>query len=433
LRARIEAEISVERGVTIDFTEGDEITRRPVDWCGGAGLLAVREWSATGVKKGVGKIRRLQAIGLLVAAAVAAAVWLAPKLRRFDMQGMRPVTVASGLDHPWAIAFLPGDRLLVTERPGRMRVISADGTIGAPLAGLPAVWANDEGGLMDVVLDPAFAANQSIYWSYSEPNAAGDAASTAIATGRFADDRLDDVRVIFRQSEKSGDGTHFGSRLAFASDGLLYVGLGDRGRRADAQRLDSAHGKILRMRHDGTAPPDNPFVDTPGAVPQIWTLGHRNVQGLAFAADGTLWATEHGPRGGDELNLIVKGRNYGWPTITYGTEYETSAKIGEGFERVGMEQPVIWWGPTSNAPSGLAILTSERYPGWRGHLFAGTLQGGRAVLRLALDGTTVVEQQLLATGMRERIREVREGPDGWLYVTTKNPEGRVIRLERRAD
>ena len=378
----------------------------------------------------VRKTRRLWAIGLLVAA-VAVGVWLTPKvLRRMDMQGMKPVTVVGGLDNPWAIAFLPGDRMLVTERPGRMRVVTADGELGQPLAGVPPVWANDEGGLMDVVLDPAFATNQTIYWSFSEPNATGDGASTAIASGRLANDRVDGVQVIFRQSEKSGDGTHFGSRLAFDADGRLYVGLGDRGQRADAQRLDSAHGKILRMNTDGTAPPDNPFVDAPGAVPQIWTLGHRNVQGLAFAADGTLWATEHGPRGGDELNIVVKGRNYGWPTITYGTEYGTSAKIGEGFEKDGMEQPVTWWGPTSNAPSGLTILRSERYPGWRGQLFAGTLQGGRAVLRMRLDGAKVVEQQLLATGLLERIREVREGPDGWLYVTTKNPDGRLIRLER---
>jgi aldose sugar dehydrogenase len=381
--------------------------------------------------KTVSAIRRLQVIGLLVAVAVAVGVWLAPKIfHRMDMQGMKPITVVSGLDNPWAIAFLPDGRMLVTERPGRMRIVAANGEVGPPLAGLPSVWANDEGGLMDVVLDPDFGRNQMVYWSFSEPNGAGDGASTAIASGRFAGDRVDDARVIFRQAEKSADGTHFGSRLVFASDGLLYAGLGDRGRRADAQRLDSAHGKILRMRRDGTAPADNPFVDSPGAVPQIWTLGHRNVQGLAFAADGTLWATEHGPQGGDELNVIVKGRNYGWPTISYGTEYETSAKIGEGFEKAGMEQPVTWWGPTSNAPSGLTFLRSERYPGWRGQLFAGTLQGGRAVLRIRLDGATVVEQQLLATGLGDRIREVREGPDGWLYITTKSSKGRIIRLER---
>lgn len=367
----------------------------------------------------------------LLVVAVGGALWLAPKLiRRLEMQGLRPVTVATGLDNPWAVAFLPGGRLLVSERPGRLRVISPAGELGPPVTGLPTVWASDEGGLMDVALDPDFAQNGTLYWSYSEPGAGGDTASTAVARGRLVDNRLADVSVIFRQSEKSTDGSHFGSRLAFGPDGLLYVGLGDRGRRDDAQQLDSSHGKILRMDRNGQAPADNPFVATAGAVPQIWTLGHRNVQGLAFDSEGTLWATEHGPQGGDELNVIRKGRNYGWPTITYGSEYTTSARIGEGTAKAGMEQPIAWWGPTSNAPSGLVVLTSDRYPEWRGHLFAGTLQGGRAVLRMRVTDRQVAEQQLLATGLMERIRDVRQGPDGWLYVTTKNPKGRIIRLER---
>lgn len=371
------------------------------------------------------------AVGLVATTVVVAAAWLVPKVqRRLDMQGLRPVTVVSGLDNPWAMAFLPGGRMLVTERPGRMRIITATGDLGNPLGGVPPVWASGEGGLMDVALDPDFSENRTIYWTFSEPNDANDGASTALARGRLGDDRVDDVTVIFRQAEKSSDGTHFGSRIAFDRDGLLYLGLGDRGHRDDAQRLDSAHGKILRMRSDGSAPPDNPFVDTLGALPQIWTLGHRNVQGLTFDADGTLWATEHGPQGGDELNIILKGRNYGWPTVTYGTEYSTSARIGEGSEKPGMEQPVAWWGPTSNAPSGLAIVTSERYPAWKGQLFGGTLQGGRAVLRMKLEGAQVAEQELLATGLLERIRDVKQGPDGWLYITTKNSKGRVIRLER---
>ena len=379
----------------------------------------------------VSTMKGRMAAGLVVATVVVSAVWLVPKIqRRMDMQGLRPVTVVSGLDNPWAMAFLPGDRILVTERAGRMRIATAMGELGNPLSGVPPVWASGEGGLMDVALDPDFSRNGTIYWTFSEPNDTNDGAGTAVARGRLGDDRVDDVTIIFRQAEKSRDGTHFGSRIAFGSDGLLYVGLGDRGHRDDAQRLDSAHGKILRMRNDGSAPADNPFVDTPGAVPQIWTLGHRNVQGLAFDEHGTLWATEHGPQGGDELNVIVKGRNYGWPTITYGTEYSTSAKIGEGTEKAGMEQPVAWWGPTSNAPSGLTIVTSDRYPSWKGQFFGGTLQGGRAVLRMKVEGSKVVEQQLLATGLLERIRDVRQGPDGWLYLTTKNPKGRVIRLER---
>jgi len=361
----------------------------------------------------------------------AAAYWATPKvLRRLDMQGLRPVTVASGLDNPWAVAFLPDGRLLVSERPGRLRLIAPDGTLGAAVEGLPPVWASGEGGLMDVVLDPDFASNQTVFWTYSEPGPAADTAGTAVARGRLSDGRLTEVRVIFRQDAKLPGGEHFGSRLAFSPDGLLFVGLGDRGQRGDAQDLRSAHGKILRMDREGQAPADNPFIGAPEAVPQIWTLGHRNVQGLAFAPDGTLWATEHGPQGGDELNVIVKGRNYGWPTITYGTEYTTSAPIGEGTSKPGMEQPVAWWGPTSNAPSGLVVLTSSRYPGWQGQLFGGTLQGGRAVLRMLVRDGQVVEQQLLATGLLERVRDVRQGPDGWLYITTKNPEGRVIRLER---
>lgn len=358
-------------------------------------------------------------------------VWATPKvMRRLDMQGLRPVTVASGLDNPWAVAFLPDGRLLVSERPGRLRLVAPDGTLSAPIDGLPPVWASGEGGLMDVALDPEFVSNHTVFWTYSEPGPAADTASTAVARGTLSDGRLSDVRVIFRQATKLPGGEHFGSRLAFSPDGLLFVGLGDRGQRADAQDLRSAHGKILRMDREGQAPPDNPFVSTPEAVPQIWTIGHRNVQGLAFAPDGTLWATEHGPQGGDELNVIVKGRNYGWPTITYGTEYTTSAPIGEGTSKAGMEQPVTWWGPTSNAPSGLVVLTSSQYPGWQGQLFGGTLQGARAVLRMQVREGQVAEQQNLATGLLERVRDVRQGPDGWLYITTKNPEGRVIRLER---
>ncbi|CAG1017473.1 Aldose sugar dehydrogenase YliI [Burkholderiaceae bacterium] len=362
----------------------------------------------------------------------ALAAWATPKvLRRLDMQGLKPVTVAKGLDSPWSIAFLPGGSMLVTERPGRMRIVTPDGRLGKPLAGLPPVWAKGEGGLLDVATDPQFASNRTIYWSYAEP-AVGDAegASTAVARGRLADNRVEDVRVIFRQTQKSADVTHFGSRLLFDSNGLLYVTLGDRGQRADAQKLDSAHGKILRMRTDGSAPPDNPFVSTPGALPQIWSIGHRNVQGIAFhPVTGELWASEHGPQGGDELNVIVAGRNYGWPVITHGTEYSTSAKIGEGTEKPGMEQPVTWWGPISIAPSGMAFLTSDRYPQWKGQLFIGNLRG-QALRRIKLDGHQVVEQQRLVTGLLERVRDVRQGPDGWLYITSHHPEGRIIRVER---
>lgn len=372
----------------------------------------------------------LVALTLLGAAAVAA--WITPKvLRRLDMQGLRPVTVAKGLENPWSLAFLPDGRMLVTERPGRMRIVSPDGKLGAPLAGLLPVAAGDEGGLLDVVLDPDFARNSLVYWTFSEPDASSaELRSTAVAKGRLQDDRIVDARVIFRQEQKSKDGSHFGSRLAFGRDGALYVGLGDRGSRPDVQRLDTAHGKILRLDTDGRALADNPYVGQAGALGQLWAVGLRNVQAMTFHPEtGELWAADHGPQGGDELNVIRPGRNYGWPIITYGTEYADSAKIGEGVAREGMEQPLVWWGPISIAPSGMVFLTSDRYPGWKGQLFMGNLRG-RALLRLKLDGHRVVEEQRLVTGLLERIRDVRQGPDGWLYILTHHPEGRIIRVER---
>lgn len=371
-------------------------------------------------------------VALVLAAAAALAAWLTPKvLRRLDMQGLRPITVAKGLENPWSLAFLPDGRMLVTERPGRMRIVAPDGTLGPPLPGLPTVAAGDEGGLLDVALDPAFPSNRTIFWTFSEP-AAGDAQlrSTAVARGRLVDDRIVDTKIIFRQEPKSRDGSHFGSRLVFGSDGSLFVGLGDRGSRPDVQRLDSSLGKILRIDRDGNPLPDNPFAGKAGALGQIWAIGLRNVQGMAFhPATGELWATDHGPQGGDELNVIQPSRNYGWPVITYGTEYADSAKIGEGVAKDGMEQPRAWWGPISIAPSGMTFLTSDRYPGWKGQLFVGNLRG-RALLRLELDGHRVVEEQRLLTGLLERIRDVRQGPDGWLYILTHHPDGRIIRVER---
>lgn len=376
--------------------------------------------------------RKTLLIGIALLAAAAVVAWLTPKvLRRMDMQGLKPVTIAKGLENPWSLAFLPDGRMLVTERPGRMRIVTQDGQLGTPLSGLLPVAAGDEGGLLDVVLDPSFASNQTIFWTFSEP--AGDAAerrSTAVARGRLIDDRIVDAQVIFRQASKSSDGSHFGSRLVFGPDGYLYVGLGDRGSRPDVQRLDSAHGKILRLDRDGNAPAGNPFAGRADTIAQVWALGLRNVQGMAFHPDtGELWATDHGPQGGDELNLIRPGLNYGWPVITYGTEYADSAKIGEGVAKAGMEQPIVWWGPISIAPSGMTFLTSDRYPGWKGQMFVGNLRG-RALLRLKLDGHRIVEEQRLVTGLLERIRDVRQGPDGWLYILTHHPEGRIIRVER---
>jgi glucose/arabinose dehydrogenase len=371
--------------------------------------------------------KRILLIGLVVAAG--AAVWLAPKvLRRLEMQGLKAITVARGLDHPWSLAFLPDGRMLVTERPGRMRIVSASGEVGDPVAGLPPVLAEDEGGLMAVVLDPRFQDNSTIYWSFSEP--AGPGGRTAVAAGRLDGNRVSDVKVIVRDSDGVDAGEHYGSRLLFTPDGQLLVGLGDRSKRNDAQSLASLHGKILRVESDGRPAAGNPFLTAPEARPEIWTTGHRNVQGLAFHPDtGELWATEHGPRGGDELNVIEAGRNYGWPVISYGCEYRDCAVIGEGPEKAGLEQPIAWWGPISNAPSGMTFLTSDRYPEWKGQLFVAELRG-QSLLRIKLAGHQVVEQQKLATGLVSRVRDVRQGPDGWLYILTDESDGRIIRLER---
>lgn len=351
-------------------------------------------------------------------------------------QALKPVVLVRGLSHPWGLAFLPGfeqdGRMLVTERDGRLRIVSARGESGPPIAGLPPVEARGQGGLLDVVLDPRFAQNRWVYWSYSEPGAGGN--STAVARGRLdatgLQGRLSEVQVIFRQAPKFASNAHFGSRLVFARDGRLFVTLGDRfTRRDDAQTLDNHHGKVVRIEADGKVPADNPFAGRAGARPEIWSLGHRNVQGAALHPQtGELWTHEHGPQGGDELNLTEAGRNYGWPVITYGGEYGSGAKIGEGTAKAGMEQPVVHWVP-SIATSGMAFLTSDRYPGWKGDLFVGALRS-QVLVRLRLDGRKVVQQERLLQDLNQRIRDVRQGPDGWLYLLTDSSDGQVIRLQR---
>ena len=346
-------------------------------------------------------------------------------------QPLRPVTVARGLQNPWGLAFLPDGRMLVTERAGRLRIVAPDGTLGAPLAGLPPVVVGGQGGLLDVAIDPQFATNQVVYWSYSEADPQDRRAnSTAVARGRLDGERLADVRVIFRQMPKFASSAHFGSRLVFARDGRLFVTLGDRfSRRDDAQGLGTHHGKIVRIESDGRVPADNPFVGRAGALPEIWSYGHRNVQGAALnPATGELWADEHGPQGGDELNVVEPGKNYGWPVITYGAEYVTGSKIGEGAVKAGMEQPLTRWVP-SIATSGLAFLTSDRYPGWKGSAFVGALKA-QLLVRLELDGRNVVREERLLQDFGERIRDVRQGPDGWLYLLTDSANGRIVRLER---
>ena len=345
-------------------------------------------------------------------------------------QQLKHVTVASGLQHPWGLAFLPDGRMLVTERPGRMRIVQADGKLGEPLAGLPRIDVGGQGGLLDVVIDPKFADNALVYWSYSEPSTTGEAGnSTAVARGRLEGNRLTGVQVIFRQSPKVNSTAHFGSRLAFARDGRLFITLGDRfSRRDDAQTLDNHHGKVVRIEPDGRVPADNPFAQRSGALPQIWSLGHRNVQGAAIHPQtGDLWTIEHGPQGGDELNAVDAGRNHGWPVITFGREYGTGLKIGEGTTRADVVAPLAHWVP-SIAPSGMAFLTSDRYPGWKGNLFVGALRGALLV-RLELDGRKVLKEHRLLQSLDERIRDVRQGPDGWLYILTDSRDGRLIRLE----
>ncbi|MBC8057630.1 MAG: PQQ-dependent sugar dehydrogenase [Rhizobiales bacterium] len=361
----------------------------------------------------------LVAVALLLASALSTA------------QALKPVTVASGLQNPWALAFLPDGRMLVTEKAGRIRIVTADGKVGEPLQGVPKVESAGQGGLLDVVIDPKFADNGFVYWSYSEADTEGGRGnSTAVARAKLEGNQLKELRVIFRQAPKYASSAHFGSRLVFARDGRLFVTLGDRfSRRDDAQLLDNDHGKIVRIESDGRIPADNPFVGRAGARPEIWSYGHRNVQGAAIhPTTGELWSDEHGPQGGDELNVAERGKNYGWPVITYGVNYGSGTKIGEGTEKAGMEQPLTRWVP-SIATSGLAFLTSDRYPGWKGNAFIGALRG-QLLVRLELDGRKVVREERLLQDLGERIRDVRQGPDGWLYVVTDSSNGRIIRLER---
>ncbi len=342
------------------------------------------------------------------------------------------VTVAHGLVNPWAVAFLPEGRFLVTERPGRMRIVNADGKVGPALAGLPAVASGGQGGLLDVVLDPAFASNRLVYWSYAEPGSNGTS-GTAVARAQLVGDsgheRLSEVQVIFRQQPKIDSNLHFGSRLVFAPDGKLFITLGDRfWRKDDAQILSNHLGKVVRIEADGRVPADNPLLGRGEAKPEIWSWGHRNVQGAAIhPITGQLWTHEHGPQGGDELNLTLPGTNHGWPVITFGRNYGSGTTIGEGTTRADVVAPLAHWLPTSVAPSGMAFLTSERYPGWKGNLFIGTLRA-QVLIRIQLDGNAVVKQERLLQTLNERIRDVRQGPDGWLYLLTDNADGRLMRL-----
>ncbi|MDQ0509558.1 PQQ-dependent sugar dehydrogenase [Ancylobacter amanitiformis] len=340
-------------------------------------------------------------------------------------------TVATGLENPWSLAFLPDGRMLVSERVGRLRIVSRNGTVSAPVEGLPPVFARGQGGLLDITVAPDFDSSRLVFFTYAEPREG--ISGTSVARARLVEEagtaRLDKVDIIFRQQPAAGGASHYGARLVFDRDGALFVTLGDRfSLRDKAQDLSTHIGKIVRILPDGTVPANNPFRAAGSARPEIWSYGHRNVQGATLdPVTGRLWTVEHGARGGDELNHPEAGRNYGWPVISYGRDYSGKA-IGEGTAKPGMEQPVKYWDP-SIAPSGLALYTGDLVPAWKGNLFVGALAGARLVrLKLNATGSAVIEEEALLTELRERIRDVRQGPDGALWLLTDSAQGRLLRL-----
>lgn len=339
--------------------------------------------------------------------------------------------VAKGLEFPWAIEPLPGGDLLVTEKPGRLRVVSATGTIGEPITGLPKIFAKGQGGLLDVALSPTFETDNTIYWSFSEPR--GDGNGTAIARGVLSADRksLSAVKTIFHVLPSYDGDKHFGSRIAFGPDGMLYASFGERSdtpMRKYAQMKDSHLGKIIRINPDGTVPTDNPFVGDAGAKPEIWSIGHRNPQALAFDVNGGLWGIEHGTNGGDELNHIEKGKNYGWAEVAYGEEY-SGAALPTVTAKEGTEQPVYYWDPVI-APSGAQWYSGDAFPAWKGNLFVGGMKD-KFLVRLVVENNKVTGEEHLLTDRGQRVRDVKQGPDGALYIVTDQKDGEVWRVSPR--
>jgi len=368
------------------------------------------------------RMRRLA----LLAAGFALCAAAGAQTFRSQEHAFRLVTVVEGLEQPWGLAFLPDGRLLVTEKAGRLRVVQDGRLDPQPVAGLPAVAVHGQGGLLDVALHPDFARNGLVYLSYTARGP--DGVGTEVARGRLAGNRLEQATTIFRQSPKGSTGRHFGSRLVFDRQGFLYVTLGDRGEMARAQRPDDHAGSVIRLHDDGRVPADNPFAGRAGWKPEKFTLGNRNMQGAALHPQtGLVWTHEHGPQGGDEVNVIRAGVNYGWPVITYGVEYGFGTRIGEGTHKAGMAQPLHVWVP-SIAPSGMAFYAGERFPRWKGDLFVGALRAG-VLVRLKLDGEKVVREERLLAGALGRIRDVRSGPDGLLYLLNDDSRGVVARLE----
>lgn len=363
------------------------------------------------------------AVGCLVAEAFAAGV-------------PRAVTLNNSLNSPWGLAFLPDGRMLVTQIGGSMIILSRDGgTVQATVNGLPAVAASGQGGLLDVTLDPDFGTDPWIYWTYAEPGSGGEVglAGTAVARGRLVGNSVQDVAVIYRQVPKVSGAGHFGSRLAFRGDKTLFVTLGERQKGAPAQDLTMTLGKVIRINRDGTVPADNPSIA--GALPEIWSYGHRNPQGAAIRpGTSELWLNEHGPQGGDELNQIVAGENYGWPLVSYGCNYGDpvgdACRIGGGIHAPTYIEPVSYWVPVSIAPAGLMFYSGNGFPQWQGHAFLGAL-AGKALWRIELNGNAEVSRERLFAGLGERIRDVEQGPDGWIYLLTDS--GKLIRIEEGED
>lgn len=369
-----------------------------------------------------------------LAALLLAAPAQAQEIHPTTQHDYRVVTVADGLVNPWSLAFLPGGDILITERPGRLRIVRDGVLLPDPVPGVPEVFARGQGGLLDVVPHPDFATNRLVYISYSKPQGENES-NTAVIRGRFENDRLVDVEEIW-ESQARGRG-HYGSRIAFDGNGHVFITAGDRQvppsgdlEAHPAQDPSNHHGVVVRLNEDGSVPSDNPFVGQAGILPDIWSYGHRNPQGLAIHPEtGDVWITEHGPQGGDELNLIQPGLNYGWPVVGYGVNYGSGARIHDATMREGMENPVHVWVP-SIGTSGLMIYTGDRFPGWQGDIFAGGLSGER-VDRLEMDGRNVVLRETVFHGMG-RVRDVRQGPDGYVYISIEHRAGNptaVVRLE----
>jgi len=340
-------------------------------------------------------------------------------------------TIAQGLNNPWSMVFLPNGKMLVTERAGRLRIIDMDGKLGEPISGLPVIDAVGQGGLLDVLLAQDFATSHKIYFSYAEPAATGKGNSTAVSSAVLGKNSLTDVKRIFSQQPKIDSSGHFGSRLVWAADGTLFITLGERySEKDDAQTLNNHHGKVVRINADGTIPADNPFVKTPGALPEIWSYGHRNMQGAALnPLTQELWTGEHGPQGGDEINLDRAGKNYGWPVITYGENYG-GGKIGEGTHKKGMEQPLYKWVP-SLATAGFIFYTGDKFPQWKNNILLASLKA-KTLVRLVVDGEKIThEERLLASELQQRFRSVVQGPDGLVYLLSDEQDGKIYQLSPR--